>query len=159
MQPLNRWVRSSLLKYFQENGFPGIVSTGFEQNSPDTYNGLKGEVTMVELQINGPSTRMRTNRRARHNFDIRVLLTQSKTTNIYTMDELLDSVRSAFKDTFCIYEIDKLNQVPPFDLVGPLKCSKGWKDQIRSMNFGQIDRNLPLYQGAVIGRYYIDLIN
>jgi len=158
MQPLNRWVRSSLLMYFQTK-FPEIVSTGFEQNSPETYNQLKGEVTMIELQLNGPSTRMRSNKRARHNFDIRVLLTQSKTTNIYTMDELLDSVRSAFKDTFCIYEIDKDNQDPPFTLVGALKCYKGFRNEIRSFNFGQIDNNIPLFQGAVTGRYYIDLPN
>lgn len=136
-----------------------MLTTGFEENSPETSLLAEGQIRKIELHLNGPATRMRSNVRARHNFDIRVLLTHSQTENIYTMDDFLDEVRAAFRDTFCIYQIDKDHLIPPFQLVGALKCYKDVRNQIRSFNFGKIDRNIPLYQGAITGRYFIDLSN
>ena len=157
---LSRWAKASIALNFQDQ-LPNhkILVTGMRWNPIE--NGREpgsdtGSFERIELRLEGPMTRQRSNLRQRHTFIINVLLTSSKDTeNFYKHDELVDKARALFKDKICMYKIDRDSEAP-FEPFGVSRVEKTLQRQIFIYNHGQREPNLNIEQTTIVARYWVD---
>lgn len=154
---LSRWAKASLALYTKDNlSDIEVLLAGMHWNVIEKGLATAGKIKRVELRLEGPTTRQRSNLRQRHTFTINYLVTTSlDSQNIYVQDELVDRVRGLFKDAICLYQIEK-GDTAPFVKFGALRAEKSLRRQIYVYNHGQREPNLNIVQTTIAARYYVD---
>jgi len=155
---LRRWVTSSVVKILKDDSNIDLVFGLFQQNTPETEESLPdGVLKRIEFRVSGPISRTTGQNRTMHSFDLNFLITQSRTNDVYVLDEELDALRKAVSRNFCIFRIDDSNAVEPFELIGTLRIDMSTRRPLYVHNFGLLKPQNNLAQGVVQGRFSMTL--